>query len=143
MNQRIKSAEDFTMKKYNKLIDTISKYKVTHSTDWRSKKKQTVTFKNMQAFVIYIQGILKKVKIFKNSCSIIRIHLDIEKFYYRKYVASKLHFGPMKKEKDYMSKKKKTGLLLSAYKTYDNNKRIAAAQSHYMLWQVRNTESPQ
>ena len=28
----------------------------------------------------------------------------------------------------------KTGLLLSAYKTYDNNKRIAAAQSHYMLW---------
>ena len=31
--------EDFTIEKYNKLIDTISKYKVTHH-DWRSKKKQ-------------------------------------------------------------------------------------------------------
>ena len=28
----------------------------------------------------------------------------------------------------------KTNLLLTPYKTYDNNKRIAAAQSHYKLW---------
>jgi len=30
----------------------------------------------------------------------------------------------------------KTNLLLKPYKTYDNNKRIAAAQSHYRLWKM-------
>jgi hypothetical protein len=30
----------------------------------------------------------------------------------------------------------KTNLLLKPYKTYDNNKRIAAAQSHFRLWQM-------
>ena len=30
----------------------------------------------------------------------------------------------------------KTNLFLKPYKTYDNNKRIAAAQSHYRLWQI-------
>src|SRR6056300_1130757 len=30
----------------------------------------------------------------------------------------------------------KTNLLLKPYKTYDNNKRIAAAQSHYRLWKI-------
>ena len=30
----------------------------------------------------------------------------------------------------------KTNLFLKTYKTYDNNKRIAAAQSHYRLWQI-------
>ena len=32
-------SDDFTSKKWNKLLESVGKYKVTHH-DWRSKKKQ-------------------------------------------------------------------------------------------------------
>ena len=88
----------------------------------------------MQAFVIYIQGHEESEK-YSDRCvrSIIETesHLDIEKFpaITPENMWQVNYTWPLRKKITCP----KTGLLLSAYKTYDNNKRIAA--------QVLNTES--
>ena len=89
----------------------------------------------MEAYIIYIQGHEDSEK-FSDRCvqSIIdtKSDLTVEKF--PAITPSNMwkikYTWPLRKK----LKCPKTGLILSAYKTYDNNKRIAAAQSHYMLW---------
>ena len=89
----------------------------------------------MEAYVIYIQGHEDSEK-FSDRCiqSIIDTESDltVEKFpaITPENMWQVNYTWPLRKK----IKCPKTGLLLSAYKTYDNNKRIAAAQSHYMLW---------
>ena len=89
----------------------------------------------MNAYIIYIQDHEDSEK-FSDRClqSIIdtKSDLDVEKFpaITPENMWEVNYTWPLRKKK----KCAKTGLLLSAYKTYDNNKRIAAAQSHYMLW---------
>ena len=89
----------------------------------------------MEAYVIYIQGHEDSEK-FSDRCvqSIIdtESELTVEKFpaITPENMWQVNYTWPLRKKKVC----EKTKLLLSAYKTYDNNKRIAAAQSHYMLW---------
>tara|TARA_X000000368_G_C23057758_1_gene724821 strand:+ start:7917 stop:8588 length:672 start_codon:yes stop_codon:yes gene_type:complete len=89
----------------------------------------------MEAYVIYIQGHEDSEK-FSDRCvqSIIdtESELTVEKFpaITPENMWQVNYTWPLRKKKLC----EKTKLLLSAYKTYDNNKRIAAAQSHYMLW---------
>ena len=52
---------------------------------------------------------------------------------------SKLHMVLRKKKKKKIKCPRQD--CYHPYKTYDNNKRIAAAQSHYMLWRKCVTEN--
>ena len=96
----------------------------------------------MNAYIIYIQGHEDSEK-FSDRClrSIIDTESDltVEKFpaITPENMWKVNYTWPLRKK----IKCPKTGLLLSAYKTYDNNKRIAAAQSHYMLWRKCVTEN--
>ena len=96
----------------------------------------------MNAYIIYIQGHEDSEK-FSDRCvrSIIDTESDltVEKFpaITPENMWQVNYTWPLRKK----IKCPKTGLLLSAYKTYDNNKRIAAAQSHYMLWRKCVTEN--
>jgi hypothetical protein len=89
----------------------------------------------MEAYVIYIQGHEDSEK-FSDRCvqSIIDTESDLTVEKFPAITPSNMwkikYTWPLRKK----STCPKTGLILSAYKTYDNNKRIAAAQSHYMLW---------
>ncbi len=96
----------------------------------------------MNAYIIYIQGHEDSEK-FSDRCvrSIIDTESDltVEKFpaITPENMWQVNYTWPLRKK----IKCPKTGLILSAYKTYDNNKRIAAAQSHYMLWRKCVTEN--
>ena len=89
----------------------------------------------MEAYVIYIQGHEDSEK-FSDRCvqSIIDTESDLTVEKFPAITPSNMwkinYTWPLRKK----STCPKTGLRLSAYKTYDNDKRIAAAQSHYMLW---------
>ena len=89
----------------------------------------------MDAFIIYLQGHTDSEK-FSDRCvqSIIDTKSDLTVEKYPAITPDNMwqvnYTWPLRKKKLC----EKTNLLLSAYKTYDNNKRIAAAQSHYMLW---------
>lgn len=90
----------------------------------------------MKAFVITIEG-HNESQLHADKCiqSVINTYseIDIEKF---KAITPETMW---KVDWKWPYTKKKTcpttGLLLKAYKTYDMNKRIAAAGSHYRLWQ--------
>ena len=89
----------------------------------------------MEAYVIYIEGHEDSEK-FSDRCvhSIIDTESDLDIIKFPAITPDNMwevnYTWPLRKKRLC----EKTNLLLSAYKTYDNNKRIAAAQSHYMLW---------